>query len=218
MRTTSCTIPYAAFAAIPPTKTPNAVSAKRSVVPHEVRDAGGEETEVEHELDEPLAELRDPLRRVEVEEADQVDGEEPDGERERDQRGARKSPVPRRDAVDRERAEEERGQDVRERQRPADRPVHLLERDAEDRREEEEAGHVDVAEHARELLGARPSVELRAELRRERRAVERPGGPARVQVAQRGLDRVDVVGRRRPSPRRPRGRSRRSRRPEAPPR
>ena len=82
------------------------------------------------ELEHALAELRDPLRRVEVEEADEVDREEREPERERDDRRVRELPVARRDAVDHERREEERGQDVGERQRPADRPVHLLERHA----------------------------------------------------------------------------------------
>src|SRR5581483_5134879 len=98
-------------------------------------DAGGEEREVDQELDEPLHELRERVVGLEVVEPDQVDEHERGEEAEQDHRRVREAgPGQRRVAGD----EAEREQ-VGERHRAGDVPVHLLVRAAEDRREEEEA-------------------------------------------------------------------------------
>ena len=68
----------------------------------------------------------------------------------------------------------------------------------EERREEQEARqspHASRSSELRELLHARPARHPPAPLLRERRAVERALPPARVQIDERSLDPLDVVGR-----------------------
>src|SRR5436190_21292867 len=105
----------------------------------EVRDAGDQEEEVDAELEHPLPELRRPLRRVEVEEADEVDEQERGGEDEHDPRRPRQATVPAADPVERVEGEEEDGEDVGEADCAGDVPVDLLEGNREERGKEEEA-------------------------------------------------------------------------------
>src|SRR5690349_10996811 len=83
----------------------------------------------------PLRALGERCRGVEVEEPEQVDGEEGQEERERDRRRPREPTVEMLDPAERECDQEERGQNVGEREVAAEAPVDLLERDRRDRGE-----------------------------------------------------------------------------------
>ena len=101
------------------------------------RDAGDEEEEVEQELHHPLRPLRERLRRLQVEPADQVDEQEGDEEAEGDQRRALDPRVEPLRAVHEEGEEEERGDHVGERERSRHLPLELRVRHREDGHEEE---------------------------------------------------------------------------------
>jgi len=101
------------------------------------RDAGDEEEEVEQELHHPLRPLRERLRRLQVEPADQVDEQEGDEEAEGDQRRALDPRVEPLRAIHEEGEEEERGDHVGERERSRHLPLELRVRHREDGHEEE---------------------------------------------------------------------------------
>ena len=152
---------------------------------------------MDHPLRQPLRPLRERVRVGQVEVADEIDDAGSSAKNAEQHRGrARNAPAPRRDG------ERKRGRASPARRRattvPANVPVHLLERDAEDAREEEEAR--DAPHASRSSSCASSSTRVRREtcvapLVRERRPSSAPVAPARVQVAQRGRDALDVVGR-----------------------
>ncbi len=92
---------------------------------------------MEDELDHPLGPLRERGRRLEVEEAEQVDGEEGEEERERHRGRAGEPAVEPLEPPEGEGNEEERRQHVGQREVAADVPVELLEGDRGDGREEQ---------------------------------------------------------------------------------
>src|SRR5581483_6287362 len=111
-------------------RAPVAALAARS----EICDRGAEQEEVQQELHHPLAELRQALLRLDVEEADEVDEQERGEEDSDDRERARRATVPR----ERERDEEEEREDVADLDIAGDVPVDLFERAAERRRVEQE--------------------------------------------------------------------------------
>ena len=106
--------------------------------PRQVRDPDDEEAEVEEELEHPLRPLGQRLLRLEVEEADQIDGEEGDEEETGHGSAPGEPAVARADAGAEPGDEKDRGQDVREAERPRDLPLQLREADREDGGEKEE--------------------------------------------------------------------------------
>ena len=163
---------------------------------------------MEEELDQPLPPLRERRRRLEVEEPEQVDGEEGEEEPERDGGRAGEAAVEMLDPAQRERDQEQRREDVREREVAPDAPVDLLERDGRDRGEEEDVDERLATAHASDLSSSAVSSTRvsRASFRRHSSESVTSGSPPfrnrRSSSSERLAERVDVVRRqqRRPAP------------------
>src|SRR6266508_504471 len=109
-------------------------------MPREVRNARGEEEEVQDEFDHPLPPLVQRFARVDVEVADEVDRGEDAEDQEHDSGRTRIAAVAAPGPLERERSQEENRQDVCEPDGARNVPMHLLPRDAEEGREEEGPG------------------------------------------------------------------------------
>ena len=104
--------------------------------PHEIRDRRDDERPVDGELRHPFPELRQPLLRLDVPEAGEIDERERREEREHD--GARaREPLLALPLARKEGDEEQDRRDVVDPELAAEVPVHLLEGRDEERREEE---------------------------------------------------------------------------------
>ena len=165
----------------------------------EVRDARGEEREVDQELRHPLPVERECLLRLEVEEAGQVHDQERRAEAEHGENRRRHETVAVADAARDEGDEEEERDDVREVHAPGDVPVDVLERDREDRREEEERResvgepHAESPQQVGELLRSGPARQPVLELVGEAAVLERALLPAGSETLDGGSQRSDVV-------------------------
>src|SRR5207244_2589830 len=143
-----------------------------------------EEREMEDELAEPLAELRQSLRRLEVVEADQVDEQEEPEEGDHEAGRARQAPGPVVQPPPRVSGQEEDREDLGEADLPGDVPVELLEAHREHGREEE---HVREAARGHQATPCSSSASSPTRARREIRS-RRPGSsgrPSRAPARQR---------------------------------